>query len=118
MTRYVQVYQLAFEKPAILRINHIHFHGRHLTDLMIADSLPADLYPFHLRRSVPFDLSKPEEVKEAARALTGLLRYLQSGEAEISILKHSMRSDSAEGRSSESEVLEELARLELDGKRR
>jgi hypothetical protein len=84
----------------------------------MSNDSPATLYPLHLRRSVPFDLSEPEEVKEAARALVGLLRYLQSGEAEISILEHSMRSDSAEGRSSESEVSEELARLELDGKRR
>lgn len=116
-TRSPQVYQLTLDKPAILRINHIHFHARHLMDLMLAENLPAELYPFHLRRSIPFDLSKPEEVKQAARALMGLLRYLQSGEADISILKHSMRSDSAEG-SSESEISEELARLELDEKRR
>lgn len=111
-----QVYQLTLDKPAILRINHIHFHTRHIKDLLHADSLPAELYPLHLRRSIPFDLSKPEEVKQAAWALMGLMRYLQSGEAEISILKHSMRSESAEG-TSESEVMKQLARFGLDGNR-
>ncbi|ORY91467.1 hypothetical protein BCR35DRAFT_298628 [Leucosporidium creatinivorum] len=91
------VFQLSLDRPALLTFDFIHFHHRHLSDLFCTETLPVNgLYPIHRRRSIPFDLSNAKEAQEAARALLGLLRFLQSGEAKIPVLRDSMRLDLAE----------------------
>lgn len=96
----LQVYQLSLDKPAKLTIDFVHFHHRHLSDFFCVETLPVNaLWPIHRRRSIAFDLSNVQEAQAAARALLGLLRFLQSGEAKIPVLRDSMQPGSAEGSS-------------------
>jgi hypothetical protein len=87
----VQAFLLSLENFSQLRFNSTFFSDNYLHAVLGNDLPPSQLSPIYLRRSVVFDLAKPEGVKAATRAMLGLRRFLLSGEARVETIQKQIK---------------------------
>jgi hypothetical protein len=52
---------------------------------------PSVLPNIYLRRSCPYDVTTPEGLKEGMRGMFGVLRYIVSGEAEVTRMREGLK---------------------------